>query len=128
MSRTDSTGSLKSRPSALSSNKSFTRYEPSPPSPTSRRSRASTNQSFKRVDSLQNESPLSPSQSLGHGSVDVFEKTEEDDSEQASPSISRSQTLPENFDELPIEVASLVDRYELPCIGSMSQANTDQIR
>ncbi|KAK6371608.1 uncharacterized protein PV06_01364 [Exophiala oligosperma] len=96
MSRTASTGSLKSRPSAIST-KSFTRYEPDNPSPPPNRSRASTVQSVT--------SPKSPRRD------DVFVKPINEENEPPSPDMGRSQTLPDRFDELPIELASLADRF-----------------
>ena len=42
----------------------------------------------------------------------MFEKKDDDDGEDAvSPSLSKSTSLPDRFDELPIEVASLADRF-----------------
>ncbi|KIW19565.1 hypothetical protein PV08_00138 [Exophiala spinifera] len=96
MSRIASTGSLKSRPPAIST-KSFTRYEPDPPSPPLTRSRASTLQSFT--------SSKSPKRD------DVFVKPIDEENEPPSPDLARSQTLPDRFDELPIELASLADRF-----------------
>lgn len=92
---------MKSRPSALST-KSFTRFEPEAPSPPLGRSRASTIQSVT--------SPKSPRKpSAGH--EDVFEKPIDEENEVPSPDMGRSQTLPDRFDELPIELASLADRF-----------------
>ncbi|KAK5553855.1 hypothetical protein LTR46_007960 [Exophiala xenobiotica] len=96
MSRNASTGSMKSRPSAVST-KSFTRYEPDHPSPTLGRSRASTVQSFTSSKSPEKD--------------DVFEKPINEENEPPSPDLGRSQTLPDRFDELPIELASLADRF-----------------
>lgn len=96
MSRNASTGSMKSRPSVVST-KSFARYEPEHPSPTLGRSRAST------VHSLT--SSKSPEKD------DVFEKPINEENEPPSPDLGRSQTLPDRFDELPIELASLADRF-----------------
>ncbi|KAJ9606892.1 hypothetical protein H2200_008902 [Cladophialophora chaetospira] len=101
MSRNVSTGSLRARPSALST-KSFTRYEPSAPSPTSGRSRASTIQSTtdmkspKKVD-------VSPE--------DIFDKPITEEHEPPSPDLERTSSLPDRFDELPIELASVCDRF-----------------
>lgn len=47
---------------------------------------------------------------------DVFAKVEEED-ELVSPSIERKHSLPDRFDELPIELASLTDRF----VESLSQ-------
>jgi hypothetical protein len=98
MSKNMSSGSAKGRPSALST-KSFTRYEPpaaaSPVSPV--RSRASTIQAVPKPVKTADE--------------DIFEKPIEEASETSSPVIDRSQSLPDRFDELPIELASLTDRF-----------------
>ncbi|KAK5056079.1 hypothetical protein LTR84_012630 [Exophiala bonariae] len=95
------TASLKNRPTALST-KSFTRYEPSPPSSSTSRARASTTSS---VSSLK-----SPKKDPAH-LQDVFQKPINEDSEPPSPDIARAHTLPDQFDELPIELASLTDRF-----------------
>jgi len=100
MSRTVSAGSVKTRPSPLST-KSFTRYEPSSSSPSasSVRSRASTIAS-----------PSVPRRSHDDERQDVFNKVA-DTEDQASPSLDTPSSLPDRFDELPIELASLTDRY-----------------
>lgn len=41
----------------------------------------------------------------------MFNKTESHDDEAVSPTLSKSTTLPDKFDELPIELTSLTDRY-----------------
>lgn len=41
----------------------------------------------------------------------MFEKTIPEGDEPASPDLSRSQSLPDRFDELPIEILSLTDRF-----------------
>lgn len=41
----------------------------------------------------------------------MFEKREEEDEEPVSPSIAKSTSLPDKFDELPIELQSLTDRF-----------------
>jgi hypothetical protein len=97
MSKTSSASSVKNRPSPLSS-KSFARYEP-PTSPG--RNRASTVASPVSV-----KSPLKQQER-----DDVFEKKEEEEDEPLSPNISKSNSLPDKFDELPIELASLTDRF-----------------
>ncbi|KIX02290.1 uncharacterized protein Z518_08229 [Rhinocladiella mackenziei CBS 650.93] len=101
MSRNASTGSTKSRPPALS-NKSFTRYEPAPTPFPLGRSRASTIQS---VTSLKSPKRVTSEQE------DVFENPLNEENEPPSPDLGRSQTLPDRFDELPIELASLTDRF-----------------
>jgi len=88
----------KSRPSPLST-KSFTRYEPPSSPATSNRSRASTIAS-----------PVYPRKSIDEDRQDVFNKKQEDDEDLSSPKLGEAHTLPERFDELPIELASLTDR------------------
>jgi hypothetical protein len=104
MSRTASTSTTKNRPSPLSS-KSFARYEPpvssSPSSQPNVRNRASTVQSPVTVKPPRRDTL----------SEDVFEKKNEDDEEPVSPSIAKSTSLPDKFDELPIELQSLTDRF-----------------
>ena len=98
MSRTVSASAGKNRPSPLSS-KSFVRYEPAT-SPG--RHRASTVASTV--------STKSPKKQVS-GLEDVFVKPEDDADEPISPDISKSNSLPDKFDELPIELASLTDRF-----------------
>lgn len=45
------------------------------------------------------------------GREDVFEKKVEAEDEPLSPNLDKSSSLPEKFDELPIELASLTDRF-----------------
>ncbi|OAP60039.1 hypothetical protein AYL99_05041 [Fonsecaea erecta] len=101
MSRNISTGSMKSRPSALST-KSFTRYEPPATSSSANRSRASTIQSVTTLKSPKKQD-LSPE--------DIFEKPINEEDEPASSDLGRVSSLPDRFDELPIELASLTDRF-----------------
>lgn len=113
MSRTVLTDSMKNRPTAPHATKSFTRYEPSLNSPGTGRSRASTVQSSKSGYSTQiSDEPVSPGKRPSKEYNDVFVKATEEEGDQLSPSLSRSQSLPERFDELPVEVASLIDRYQ----------------
>jgi len=90
----------KSRPSPLST-KSFTRYEPPASPATSHRSRSSTIPS-----------PVYPRKSIEEERQDVFNKKQEEEEDDSSPKLDRTHSLPERFDELPIELASLTDRYE----------------
>lgn len=101
MSRNASQGSAKSRPSTIST-KSFTRYEPEVQSPPPERSRASTIQSL---------TPLSSPKKSTSQREDVFEKPINEENEPTSPDLGASQTLPDRFDELPVELASLTDRF-----------------
>lgn len=104
---------MKNRPPVPHSTKSFTRFEPPPSSPGTGRSRASTVQTSKSGYSSQfPDEPVSPGKRSSKEYNDVFVKAMEEDGDQLSPSLSRSHSLPERFDELPIEVASLIDRYQ----------------
>lgn len=89
----------KSRPSPLST-KSFTRFEPPASPATSHRSRASTVAS-----------PVYPRKSVEEERQDVFNKKQEEEEDEPSPKLDKTLSLPERFDELPIELASLTDRY-----------------
>ncbi|KAL8243640.1 hypothetical protein R6Q59_009898 [Mikania micrantha] len=110
MSRTTS-GEPFRRPLAFS-NKSFTRYEPSSPtSPTTARSRASTLNT-----------PVVPRKSQEDERKDVFNKSETAEDETFSHDLSRTNSLPEQFDELPIELASLTDRF----VESLGAKSWDQ--
>lgn len=95
------TGSVRSRPQPLSS-KSFARYEPTSPLTSPPRSRAST---------LSTVTPLKSPITAHSDQDDVFEKPVPEGSEPPSPTLGRSHTLPDRFDELPIELASLTDRF-----------------
>ena len=119
MSRNVSTGSTKARPSAIQPAKSFTRYEPSKTSPSLGRNRASTIQPGTPPSRLEATagyptSPTSPERSTRTRAEDVFEKLPSPEDGSLSPdtdrALSRSQSLPERFDELPIELISLTDR------------------
>ncbi|EXJ68946.1 uncharacterized protein A1O5_07878 [Cladophialophora psammophila CBS 110553] len=101
MSRTISTGSMKPRPSALST-KSFTRYEPAATSSSTGRNRASTIQSVASLKSPKKQD-ASPE--------DIFEKPINEEDEPPSPDLGRTNSLPDRFDELPIELESLTDRF-----------------
>lgn len=91
--------STKVRPSPLST-KSFTRYEP-PSSPASSvRSRASTIAS-----------PVLSKKSLEEENQDVFNRKLEQEEEPSLAVIEKAESLPPRFDELPVELASLTDRY-----------------
>ncbi|EXJ80805.1 hypothetical protein A1O3_07089 [Capronia epimyces CBS 606.96] len=101
MSRTASTGSIKSRPSAIST-RSFARYEPDNTSPSLERSRAHTLQAISSV-----ESPTK----LDTEREDVFEKTIHEENEPPSPDLGRSPALHDLLDDLPVELASFSDRF-----------------
>ena len=125
MSRNVSTGSLKSRPSAVQTAKSFTRFEPSKTSPGLGRNRASTIPSPRTE--LIISSPISPDKPPNSRPEDIFEKpTIEEDgalSPVLEPTLSRAHSLPEKFDELPIELISLTDR-QVDKLSAFAPANT----
>ena len=62
-----------------------------------------------------NSGPLSSSQGESENETDIFERPEdlgtENDNEELEPALLRPENLPERFDELPIELMSLTDRY-----------------
>lgn len=89
----------KARPSPLPT-KSFARYEPQT-SPAPVRSRASTIAS-----------PTYPRKSLDieEERQDVFHKKQDEEEEDSSPRLDKSHSLPDSFDELPVELISLTDR------------------
>ncbi|KAL2443662.1 hypothetical protein ABEF95_009562 [Exophiala dermatitidis] len=101
MSRTVSAGSIKARPPAIST-RSFIRYEPDNASPSLGRSRASTIQSIPSVKS--------PTKSKNE-KEDVFDTPPGEENELLSPDVGRSPSLPDRLDELPVELASLSDRF-----------------
>ena len=101
------TTTVRDRPLPLS-NQSFTRFEPTPRQLGDGRSRASTFQT-----------PASPYMSESDPNVkrhasDVFERSKAaEDGEsitELETSFSRSRSLPDRFDELPIELLSFTDR------------------
>ncbi|MCJ1306680.1 hypothetical protein MMC25_000323 [Agyrium rufum] len=98
------------RPSPLNTSKSFSRFEPSTPTHYSPvRHRAST------VTQGTSPSLQSPKRRLTHAELDthgadVFEKPVAEATIQMLPEES-TETLPEGFDELPIELMSLADRF-----------------
>ena len=103
------------RPQTIQISKSFSRLEPSRSSPLAR-SRASTlqNGSIEGALSPDTEEGLSTGNSTKR-KVDVFEKAilgsgvdgVARDSDPLSP---QDQVVPEGFDDLPIELVSLIDR------------------
>lgn len=103
-----------SRPQTSHMSNSFSRLVSSPPSPLAR-SRASTLQTAAVTGNLGSEMTTSSSdENSREKQEDIFEKsslisgvegTVKDVSEMESP-----QDVPEGFDELPIELVSLIDR------------------
>jgi hypothetical protein len=93
--------------------KSFSRLESSGPTSPFVRNRATTIQNVV-VPKIVTPLPMSPQDPSTQGK-DIFEKRpslDETDGENSDleHSLSRSQSLPERFDELPIELISLTDR------------------
>ena len=105
-----------SRPRGLYSSKSFSRFEPRQQEPRSR-NRASTLQNGTINETL---SPEKQNFSHGHNEDipsqgDVFEKRNSDESPRKPRTTSLQsrvtmEGLPDDFDELPIELMSLTDR------------------
>lgn len=101
----------------LHSSKSFSRFEPRRPDPTSR-SRASTIQSGVIPEALSPEKPVSTSERDANlpAQGDVFEKRSSEENSRdtkitsINPSRNKVERLPDDFDELPIELVSLTDR------------------
>lgn len=86
------------------------------------RSRAKTIQSVATPESVDTDSlplPLSPDGDEQETAPDVFEKRDsidtgpEEIAEQGETPFALSQLMQDGFDELPIELISLTDRYEL---------------
>ena len=109
-------GSTGGRPSAMQTAKSFSRFEPAPSSPLTR-SRASTIQGGVIPQLHTPEIPRASTESRTDGQAkDVFDKSlsfeggDGDVSPDLDRTPSRSLSLPERFEELPIELMSLTDR------------------
>ncbi len=99
----------KDRP-VLQSIKSFTRFEPPQPS-NSPRLRASTIQVGAAEGHSGTSYAVSPGRASQLSPEDVFEKkTQISPMPELELSLSRAQSLPARFDELPVELASLSDR------------------
>ncbi|MCJ1472728.1 hypothetical protein MMC13_001377 [Lambiella insularis] len=99
------------RPYNLQSTKSFTRYEPSKPEPRSR-NRASS----LRNGIVQEASDVDKGNAITAASreEDVFDKRVSEDNRRESKSMASGvsvEGLPDGFDELPIELMSLTDRF-----------------
>jgi hypothetical protein len=94
----------------LQSIKSFTRFEPPEPSISSRL-RASTLQVGAAAERNGTAYAVSPGRASQLSPEDVFEKkTQIGPMPDLGQSLSRAQSLPVRFDELPVELASLTDR------------------
>ncbi|MCJ1281290.1 hypothetical protein MMC26_000608 [Xylographa opegraphella] len=108
---TNSLSAQAQRPFSLQSSKSFTRYEPSKSEPRSR-NRASSLRNGVAANIPGNEkgAPVIDQQQGG----DVFEKRNSEEDRRETKAIVASTSvegLPEGFDELPIELISLTDRF-----------------
>ncbi|ERF74834.1 hypothetical protein EPUS_03218 [Endocarpon pusillum Z07020] len=100
----------KDRP-ALQQIKSFTRFEPAEPSKSSRL-RANTIQVRAAEGRNGTSYPVSPGRASQMSPEDVFEKkTQISPMPDLEQSLNRAQSLPARFDELPVELASLTDRF-----------------
>ena len=90
--------------------KSFTRFEPPEPTKSSRL-RASTIQIGIAQGRDGTSYPVSPGQTSQLSPEDIFDhKVQISPMPNLEQSISRAQSLPARFDELPVELASLTDR------------------
>ncbi|KAL2012679.1 hypothetical protein VTN00DRAFT_204 [Thermoascus crustaceus] len=107
------------RPNASHPTRSFTRMETPNVSPFAR-SRAKTIQSVATPESVDTDSlplPLSPDGDEQEAGPDVFEKRDsidtgpEEVAEQGETPFALSQLMQDGFDELPIELISLTDRF-----------------
>lgn len=96
------------RPRPLHLSKSFTRIEPPSPDRLTRSQRASTIQNGVIPDDMT--TSLSRENKDPRGLPDAFGAHAEDDDEYTGTPIS-PPSKPEDFDELPIELASLSDRF-----------------
>ena len=92
------------RPRPLHLSKSFTRVGPASPDLSTRAQRASTIQNGVMLDGIM--ANTSRENRKPRTQPDAFEKTPEDD----GPGEESSGKLPDDFDELPIELVSLSDR------------------
>lgn len=98
------------RPKNLHPSRSFTRLEPAPKSPLSR-SRASTLQGTHSADMLDPLKATVVPEEDEYIQGDVFAKKVEDDEEDG-----QEPKTPDTFEELPIEIRSLTERYSLVLI------------
>ena len=97
-----------SRPSPLNSSKSFTRFDaPAPAGPS--RNRASTVSTAAKPPAFPGPRRTS-TQVEGSLQKDVFERASSEDVPDGTLSDVGKDDLPEGFDSLPIELASLADR------------------
>jgi hypothetical protein len=110
MAPTNGNGRKTERPRPLHTSKSFSRIEPASPDRPTRSTRASTIQNVGVIL----KGTLSDTTSTNKKSqLDAFENGSSDDEDQAAPQ-EETGKLPADFDELPIELVSLSDRYIQP--------------
>jgi hypothetical protein len=112
---------MSQRPKNLHPSRSFTRIDAAPKSPLSR-SRASTLQGLQRPDMLDPlKTNMVPEEDESvHG--DVFAKPEDEDTV-GSP----EPKTPDTFEELPIEIRSLTERYRLSLYARFVRGLTLQV-
>lgn len=95
------------RPRTLHSTRSFTKAESPNPVPLNRTQRASTTQNGMTANTS-NPNPRIRGTNMSARQPDSFEKMPEED----EGATHASEKLPADFDELPIELVSLTDRWE----------------
>ena len=123
MARNVSAGSMEERPFSLQTAKSFTRFESSAPALFGR-SRAKTVQaSSPAASKVDKKGSPSPEEISKAQSGDVFEGRPSLDEGSSSPELSRTPSLLDRFDELPIELVSLTDRLVRIAHGGPVLAN-----
>ena len=103
------------RPPNLHSTKSFSRYEPQQiPSPSRSRSSTLQNEIILETHSSEKTNASNMSNGASTREEDVFEKSASDGSHERSKSTNVDVVVdrfPEGFDDLPIELISLTDRW-----------------
>ena len=97
------------RPQALHNSKSFSRIEPKTSSPL--RSRATTLSHTNESGSLDIDAPDIMTEVTSRLEKDVFEKAQTTGNAIEGAQPLSPQEFPEGFDDLPIELISLIDRY-----------------
>jgi hypothetical protein len=95
------------RPRPLHVSKSFTRTEPPSPDRLTRNQRASTIQNGVIPEKVM--ANVSRENTKPRAQPDAFQAHEEEDEDDTGTPIEGPGKLPDNFDELPVELASLSD-------------------
>ena len=125
MAEAEVTAHSKGRPNALHSSRSFSRMDP-PPVPQPPRKRASTFQEHARPSGPAAR-PIETSPELAGKThiADVFENREDDDEgvQSGTGTPGPEIQLPSTFDELPIEIRSLTERF-LESLSARVPSNT----